>query len=410
MILGEPLGSVSKGEFYSFFRDLNLFVDVEATTIVASRAPDLTILPVDLGMLDWKRSFFLAYFPLNLWNEFATMLLTFLATQESLEYSLSSSASNSVNNPITLQSGTKLYVWKHNILISFDDTSTFYVSLDSGMCETENCLYRRIDVWICGDLELQARMMAIASNTFDTVSSINASLNVYNVMYIYMCQVLSMKYPGLLRTNLGNSLVDEFIPLNRNKQRKVVHANKETTEKVEYKRHSRSGSTSGSSMKLSHSFPSRLDKQPFMRTQSEMPPTLKKNTSILQWLKENDVTFNCSTAVLDGVYGPNYIPFSVWECLEIAYHSYIVMHCGIPVPLEEYMPEIFLTFTSLPKFRHSTAPPGLSPVESSSADSYLLSDKEVQETGGFFLRHFYKPSTKETCLKHHVNHNRMVSK
>lgn len=221
--------------------------------------------------------------------------------------------------------------------------------------------------------------------------------------------MLSKKFPGLLRTNLGNSLVDDFLPLQRHKQQNVSHGDREVTEKVEYKHHSRSNSVSNGSIKLSHSFPSITDKQPYLRTQSETVSTLKRNTSILQWFKDNDVTFNCSTAVLDEVYGPDYIPFSVWECLEIAYHSSVVMHCGIPVCLEEYMPEIFLSLTSLPRFCHSTSLCGPSPV-SPSTDSYLLSDKEVQETGGFFLRHFYKPSHKEICLKHSVNHNRMVSK
>jgi len=222
--------------------------------------------------------------------------------------------------------------------------------------------------------------------------------------------VLSKKYPGLLRSNLGNSLVDDFIPLMQHKQQKATNTDKEVSGKVEHSHHrSSSNSSNNNSLKLSHSFPSRLDKQPFLRTQSETVSALKRNISILQWFKDNDVTFNCSTAVLDEVYGPDYIPFSVWECLEIAYHSSVVMHCGITVSLEECMPEIFLSFTSLPRFHHSAIPSGASPV-SSWTDSYLLSDKEIQETGGFFLRHFYKPLHKETCLKHSVNHNKMVSK
>ena len=224
-------------------------------------------------------------------------------------------------------------------------------------------------------------------------------------------QVLSKRYSGLLRTNMGHSLVDDFLPLQQHKQQNVVQADKEVSGKVECKPRSRSGSTTSGSMKLSHSFPSRLDKQPYLRTQSETVSTHKRNTTILQWFKNNDVTFNCNTAVLDEVYGPDYIPFSVWECLEIAYHSSVVMHCGIPVRLEEYMPDIFLSLTLLPKFCHSTSFSGQSPQSSYSySDSYLLSDQEVQETGGFFLRHFYKPSHKEACLKHSVNYNRMVSK
>ena len=226
--------------------------------------------------------------------------------------------------------------------------------------------------------------------------------------------MLSKSYPGLLRTNTGHSLVDDFIPLQRHKQQNVIQtADKEVAEKVECKLRSRSSSATSSSMKLSHSFPSRLDKQLYMRTQSETVTvsTHKRNTSILQWFKDNDVTFNCSTAVLDEIYGPDYIPFSVWECLEIAYHSPVVMHCGIPVRLEEHMPDIFLSLTSLPKFCHSISLSGQSPQSSISySDGYLMSDQEVQETGGFFLRHFYKPSHKETCLKQSVNHNRMVSK
>lgn len=226
----------------------------------------------------------------------------------------------------------------------------------------------------------------------------------YVCMYLCMCifyhQMLSKKYPGLLRKNLGSSLVDNFIPLQRHKQQQVVH-DKEASTKIDCKHRS-------NSIKLSRSFPSRLDK-PYMRTQSETAATHQRNNSIIQWFKDNDVTFNCSTAVLDEVYGPDYIPFSVWECLEIAYHSSVVMHCGIPVSLEEYMPEVFLAFTLLPTFRRSLTPTGLTPVGSWS-DGYLLSDKELQETGGFFLRHFYKPSDKEVCLKHPVHHNRMVSK
>ena len=236
-------------------------------------------------------------------------------------------------------------------------------------------------------------------------------LFIYFFIYLfiyYLNQVLSKRYPGLLRTNLGNSLVDDFLPLQKAKQQKIVYGDTDLAEKIECKTHSRTSSTSSGSMKLSRSFPSMGDKQPFMRTQSETVPTLKRNTSILQWFKDNDVTFNCSTAVLDEVYGPDYIPFSVWECLEIAYHSSVVMHCGIPVCLEEYMPEIFLSLKSLPKFTHSTSLIGLSPA-SAYTDDYLMSDKEIQETGGYFLRHFYKPSHKEICLKHSVNHNRMVS-
>ena len=218
--------------------------------------------------------------------------------------------------------------------------------------------------------------------------------------------MLSKKYPGLLRTNLGHSLVDNFIPLERHKQQNVIQSEKE---KVECKPRSRSGSTTGS-MKLSHSFPSRLDK-PYLRTQSETAAMHKGSTSILQWFKDNDITFNCSTAVLDEVYGQHYLPFSVWECLEIAYHSPVVKHCGIPVHLEEFMPEIFLSLKSLPKFYHSTSVTGVSPQTSYSyGDGYLLSDQELQETGGFFLRHFYKPSHKEICIKHSVNHNKMVRK
>ena len=224
--------------------------------------------------------------------------------------------------------------------------------------------------------------------------------------------MLSKGYPGLLRTNIGHSLVDDFIPLQRRKQQNVIQT--VDKEKVECKPRSRSSSSTSSSMKLSHSFPSRLDKQLYMRTQSETVTvsTHKRGTSILQWFKDNDVTFNCSTAVLDEIYGPNYIPFSVWECLEIAYHSPVVMHCGIPVRLEEHMPETFLSLTSLPKFCHSTSFSGQSPQNSFTYndDGYLLSDQEIQETGGFFLRHFYKPSHKEACLKHSVNLNRMVSK
>lgn len=396
------MGNITRDDIHGFFRELNLYADVEGTTVVPSCTPSLTLLPVNFETLEWKRSFFLAYFPVNLWNDFATMLLGSL-TVEGMEFSLNSTTSIDVN-PLTLKSGTKLYVWKHNILFTLDNESSFYIYLDSSTCGTEDeYLYRRIDIRISGSLEVQAKLMGITTITFHNVSCLHKYI--HKLLNIFYHQVLSTKYPGFLRTNLGSSLVDDFIPLELSKQQKVNHDDNEVTEIAECKHH-RAGSTSSCSLKLSRSFPS-LDKQLYHRSQSEVVPALKRNTSILQWFKDNDVTFNCSTAVLDEVYGPDYIPFSVWECLEIAYHSSVVMHCGIPVCLEEYMPEIFLSLTSLPRFRHSTSLPGLLP-ESSCTESYLLSDKEVQETGGFFLRHFYKPSHKENCLKHSVNHNRMV--
>lgn len=417
MILGEPVGNISEADFHDFFCELNLFAIVESIMVVPSCISDLAHLPVDLGLLEWKRSFFLAYLPVNLWNDFATMLLRALPSQKDMEYSLSSATAINVN-PMILQSSARLYVWKHGIFMLLDDDSMFYVCLDDGCLESkDDYLYRRIDVKISGDLEMQAQLMGIASNAFEKVSyQIHAQMHIWYIylfiylyiyVFIYLHQVLSKRYPGLLRTNLGNSLVDDFLPLQKDKQQKVVHAERDLTEKIECKPHSRTSSTSSGSMKLSRSFPSLGDKLPYMRTQSETVSTLKRNTSILQWFKDNDVTFNCSTAVLDEVYGPDYIPFSVWECLEIAYHSSVVMHCGIPVCLEEYMPEIFLSLKSLPKFIHSTSLTGLSLV-STNTDGYLMSDKEIQETGGYFLRHFYKPSHKETCLKHSVNHNRMV--
>ena len=171
MILGEPVGNVSEGDFHNFFHELNLFAIVEGTMIVPSCISDLPRLPtVDLGILEWKRSFFLAYLPVNLWNDFATMLLGSLATEKDMEYSLSSAAPISFN-PIILQSGTKLFVWKHSIFMSLDDKPVFYVCLDDGSCESEDeYLYRRIDVKIHGDLEMQARLMGIASNAFEKVS------------------------------------------------------------------------------------------------------------------------------------------------------------------------------------------------------------------------------------------------
>lgn len=170
MILGEPVGNISKDDLYSFFHHLNLFADIEGTTIVPSCTPTLQILPVDHGTLEWKRSFFLAYFPMNLWNDFATLLLMSLTPVEDMEFSLTSVTSNNVN-PITLQSGTKLFVWKHNILMLLDNTSTFYICLDSSCCEAEDeYLYRRIDIWVNGSLEVQAKLMSTVSNAFESVS------------------------------------------------------------------------------------------------------------------------------------------------------------------------------------------------------------------------------------------------
>lgn len=170
MILGEPVGNISEDDFRDFFRELNLFADVEGIMIVPSRTPSLSLLPVDLGTLDWKRSFFLAYLPVNLWNDFATMLLGSVTAQDDMEYSLTSAMSLDVN-PIVLQSGTKLFVWKHNILMFLDDKSTFYICLnDSSSGGEDEYLYRRVDVWISGNLEVQEKLMSIASNAFETVS------------------------------------------------------------------------------------------------------------------------------------------------------------------------------------------------------------------------------------------------
>lgn len=171
MILGGPGGNVDKDDIVGFFRDLNLFLDVEGTTIVPSCAPSLPILPVDLGTLELKRSFFLAYLPQNLWNDFATMLLMGLVAQnEGMEYSLDAVSSANVN-PISLQSGAKLYVWEHNILMTLNDKSTFYVCLDRSPCDAEGeYLYRHIDVWLSGTLEVQAKWMAVVSDVFQTVS------------------------------------------------------------------------------------------------------------------------------------------------------------------------------------------------------------------------------------------------
>lgn len=170
MILGEPVGNISTDDFHSFFEKLNFFVDVEGTTIVPSCTPSSSLLPVDLETLDWKRSFFLVYYPLNFWNDFATMLLTSLTAQEDMEHSLTLAASININ-PVVLQSGAKLYVWKYHILLLLDDKSTFYIHLDSGSYKAEDRhLYRHIDVWLCGSLETQAKLMAIVSSTFETVS------------------------------------------------------------------------------------------------------------------------------------------------------------------------------------------------------------------------------------------------
>ena len=170
MMLGEPVGNISKDDFYSFFHHLNLFADMEGITIVPSCTPTLQLLPVDRGTLEWKRSFFLAYFPMNLWNDFATVLLTSLTPVEDMEFSLTSVTPSNVN-PIILQSGTKLFVWKHNILMILDDMSTFYVCLDCSCCEPEDeYLYRRIDVWVCGSLEIQAKLMSTVSSAFESVS------------------------------------------------------------------------------------------------------------------------------------------------------------------------------------------------------------------------------------------------
>ena len=170
MILGEPVGNISKDDFYSFFCHLNLFTDIEGITIIPSCTPILSMLPVDRETLEWKRSFFLAYFPMNLWNDFATMLLAFITPVEDMEFSLTSATPNKVN-PIILQSGTKLFVWKHNILMLLDDKSTFYIFLDSRCSATEDeYLYRRIDIWVCGSLEVQAKLMSTACSAFESVS------------------------------------------------------------------------------------------------------------------------------------------------------------------------------------------------------------------------------------------------
>ena len=170
MILGEPVGNISRDDFHSFFHHLNLFADVEGTTIVPSCTPTLSMLPVDRETLEWKRSFFLAFFPMNLWNDFATMLLVSLTPEEDMEFSLTSAMPNNVN-PITLQSGTKLFVWKHNILMLLNDKSTFYVCLDSSYCDAaDEYLYRRIDIWVCGSLEVQTKLMSTASSAFESVS------------------------------------------------------------------------------------------------------------------------------------------------------------------------------------------------------------------------------------------------
>jgi len=215
--------------------------------------------------------------------------------------------------------------------------------------------------------------------------------------------VLANKFPGLLRSNYGNSLVDDFIPLPKCLQRSVNHGNSGVHETQE-----RLSRTSHNSLKLSLSYPGLDNSTSYIRSNSEAVATKEGNsTSIFHWIKANDVAFNCTTAVIDEVFGSDHIPFSVWECLEIAYHSAVVMHCGITVSLEEYLPEIFLPFQLLPHFRHSAAPPGMLPMASLN-ESYLFSDQEVRDTGGFYLRHFYKPSHKESCLKHAVCHSRMV--
>ena len=170
MILGEPVGNISKDDFYGFFRHLNLFANVEGTTIVPSCTSILSMLPVDRATLEWKRSFFLAYFPMNFWNDFATVFLTSLIPEKDIEYSFTTASPN-VINPVTLQSGARLFVWKHNILLLLNDKSTFYIFLESGSCDSEDgYFYRHIDIWMCGSLEVQAQLMSTASDAFQSVS------------------------------------------------------------------------------------------------------------------------------------------------------------------------------------------------------------------------------------------------
>ena len=186
MILGEPVGNVTEGDFHNFFHELNLFAIVESIMIVPSCISEpARVSTIDLGTLEWKRSFFLAYLPVNLWNDFATMLLQSLAAQTDMEYSLSSAAPISFN-PIVLQSGAKLFVWKHSIFMSLDDKPVFYVCLDDGCCENDNeYLYRRIDVKMHGDLEMQAQLMGTASNAFEKVSyQIHAQMH---MAYLFIC-------------------------------------------------------------------------------------------------------------------------------------------------------------------------------------------------------------------------------
>ena len=211
--------------------------------------------------------------------------------------------------------------------------------------------------------------------------------------------MLKDQYPGLLRSDYNNSLVDDFIPLPKHLQRSVLYGNNSVQETPE-----RRTRISNNGLKHSQSYPSLDGSASYIRSNSEVPA---KEGSIFQWIKSNEFAFSCTTAVIDEVFGSDHIPFSVWECLEIAYHSAVVMHCGITISLEEYLPEIFLSFKMLPHFRHSAAPPGMLPM-ASLADSYLFSDQEVRESGGFYLRHFYKPFHKEICLKHVVSHSRMV--
>ena len=177
MILGEPAGNINKDDFYGFFHRLNLFANLEGTTIVPSCTSMLPMLPVDRATLEWKRSFFLAYFPMNFWNDFSTVFLTSFTPEKDIEYSFTTAASN-VINPVTLQSGAKLFVWKHNILLLLSDKSVFYVLLDSSSCNSKDgYFYRHIDVWMCGSLEIQAQLMSTACDTFQSVSDY--------VMYIH---------------------------------------------------------------------------------------------------------------------------------------------------------------------------------------------------------------------------------
>lgn len=176
MILGEPSGSITKDDFIYFLDKLNLFVTIDATTVVPSQVPTNQLtknLPVDIKTIAWKRSYFLCCVPSNFWSDLATMLLVSLTMlQTDLEHSFSSDTPSD-SSPVVLSNGAKLYIWENNVslFLDDDDDACLYVCVDYGChkAQTHN-LCRRVDVRCNGSPEMQEQWMSIVSRVFETVS------------------------------------------------------------------------------------------------------------------------------------------------------------------------------------------------------------------------------------------------